>query len=38
VAAGLKKTGLGMQMEHSEGAHDEAQSVPSATRCLLGKT
>jgi hypothetical protein len=26
LAAGLKKTGLGIQMEHSEGAHDEAQS------------
>ena len=36
--AGLKKTGIGMLMENSEGAHDEAQSVPSATRCLLGKT
>jgi hypothetical protein len=38
LATGLKKTGLGMQMEHSEGGHDEAQSVPSASRCLLGKT
>src|ERR1700722_18422341 len=38
LAAGLKKTGLGIQMEHSRGAHDEAQSAPSATRCLSGKT
>ena len=38
LATGLKKTGLGMQMEHSEGAHDEPSLAPPATRCLLGKT